>query len=282
MTLSEVIRQGKVTLESSTASFGDPTDHMTQIAEIALGLKRDQIFLRWEDPLSESDIQKISALLKKRLGGEPLQYLSGSAGFWRSSFFVGAGVLIPRPETELLIEVLLKESGTGRQKIAELGAGSGNIGISTLLERPDWEWWAFEKNPESLPYVKRNREALLPPSAAYHLEFGDFFAAAPSHAPFDWIVTNPPYLPSESIPGLSVEVRHEPRLALDGGSDGLDVIRLLAKTADFLAKTGSILMEIAEDQGKTASEILSSEGFTGIQVFKDRAGLDRVVLAKKG
>ncbi len=282
MTLSQIIQRGKQTLEASTASFGDATDHMTQIAELALGLKRDQIYLHWEEPLSENDSQKISNLLQKRLSGHPLQYLAGVSGFWRSSFFVGPGVLIPRPETELLIETVLRDSGNVRQKIAELGAGSGNIGISVLIERPDWEWWAFEKNPESFPYAKKNREALLPSSAAYYLELGDFFEKAPKYGPFDWIVTNPPYVPSHSILELSAEVRHEPRFALDGGTDGFSVIQMLAKSAPLLAKTGTILMEIAEDQGNRAAKLLTDEGFEAVQVLKDRAGLDRVVLAKKG
>lgn len=281
MTLHEAIRQGQELLQNSQASFGDANDHMTQIAEVALRRSRAQIYQDLNDEISDEAFQAIRKVLQRRLSGEPLQYISGQAGFWKETFAVGPGVLVPRPETELLIEVLLKKSGMAKVRVAELGAGSGNIGLSALGERPAWEWWAFEKNPESLPYAKKNHEAILMGSPNYHLVSGDFFALAAKHQPFDWIVTNPPYVPSAEISTLSLEVKREPHVALDGGADGLDIIRLLAKSQGLLAQSGGILMEMAENQGKAVCDLLAQQGFREIELYQDRAGLDRAVSAKR-
>ena len=281
MTLLQAIRQGQDLLQNSQASFGDAGDHMTQIVEYALVMSRAQIYQDLNAEISDDAVQIIRKALQRRLAGEPLQYISGRAGFWKHDFTVGPGVLIPRPETELLIEVLLKKSGLSKVRVAELGAGSGNIGLSVLGERPAWEWWAFEKNTESLPYAKKNHDTLLMGSPNYHLVNGDFFSLAAEHQPFDWIVTNPPYVPSAEITTLSKEVQREPLAALDGGADGLDLIRLLAKSSGLLAQTGGILMEMAENQGNAVCELLAEQGFREIELYQDRAGLDRAVSAKR-
>lgn len=282
MTFSEAIHQGQAILESSQASFGDANDHMVQITEVALAMSRAQIFQRLNDPLPNDGFEKIKDVLKRRIAGEPLQYISGVAGFWNDNFQVGVGVLIPRPETELLVELLVQKSNLLSQTVAELGAGSGNIGLSVLGERPAWKWWAYEKNPESLAFAKKNHQSILMGTPNYRLVGGDFFETAAEFAPYDWIVTNPPYISSAEIASLSKEVNQEPRLALDGGQDGLDVIRRLAKMQPLLSNSGNILMEIAEDQGQAVCDILSQQGFQGIELHKDRAGLDRAVLAKRG
>jgi release factor glutamine methyltransferase len=281
MTLSDVIRRGKQELEKSSASFGDSSDHMALIVEVALNWERNQIYQNLSTPLTKEQIDKISDVLSKRIDGDPLQYLSGKAGFWRSIFAVGEGVLIPRPETELLIEVLLRKAGPGQIRVAELGAGSGNIGLSACIERPNWEWFAFELNPQSFAYAEQNHQTLLESHDRYHLIAGDFFKDAAQNGPYHWIVTNPPYVASASIDQLSAEVRREPRLALDGGDDGLSVIRQLAKSSTLLCESGNLLMEIGEDQGKAATEILKQEGFHKVEVFKDKAGHDRAVWGKR-
>ncbi len=281
MTLSEIIRKGQQHLETSAASFGDANDHMMRIVEVALGWNRNQVFMSLAIELSKEQVDKISDILSHRVNGEPLQYLAGHADFWRSQFQVGEGVLIPRPETELLLEVLVRKVGPGKIRVAELGAGSGNIGLSACIERPNWKWFAFELNPESLLYAQKNHETLLGGDPRYQLIEGDFFTGAAPLAPFDWIVTNPPYVASAQIDTLSAEVRREPRLALDGGDDGLSVIRQLAKSGSMLCESGNLLMEIGEDQGKSAAQCLKDEGFSRVEVFKDRAGLDRAVWGKK-
>lgn len=281
MTLSDIIRKGKQHLETSPASFSDAEDHMMRIVEVALGWTRNQVLIGLPEPLTKEQIDAISDVLSHRVDGKPLQYIEGKAGFWRSLFEVGPGVLIPRPETELLIEILLRKGMPGRTRVAELGAGSGNIGLSMCLERPNWDWFAFELNPESAVYAKKNHQAILSGHSRYQLIEGDFFAGAAAIGPFDWIVTNPPYVASAQIDTLSAEVRREPRLALDGGDDGLAVIRQLAKSGSILCDSGNLLMEIGEDQGISAAQILRDEGFRKVEVFKDRNGLDRVVWGKK-
>ncbi len=284
MILSDAIRKGKQHLAESSASFGDADDHVLRIIEVALGWDRAKIYSSLTNELTKEELDKVSDILTKRVNGEPLQYLQGRAGFWRSEFAVGEGCLIPRPETELLVEVLLRKAGPGKIRVAELGPGTGNIGLSALLERPNWEWFAFEMNPQSLAFAKLNHETLLSGNPRYQLIEGDFFALAPEHVAqgaFDWIVTNPPYVASEQIDTLSAEVRREPRLALDGGDDGLSVIRQLAKSGAILAEAGNLLMEIGEEQGPAAMQCLKDEGFNKVELFKDRAGLDRAVWGKK-
>ena len=135
---------------------------------------------------------------------------------------------------------------------------------------------------ESLPYVRRNRERLLPPDAAYHLHVGDFFALAAAEGPFDWIASNPPYVPSADWAGLSREVRHEPRVALDGGPEGLDVIdRLAAFALSHLVTGGRFLSEMDSRHSRAAETRLRSHGFVDVTILADAAGLPRAALGKK-
>lgn len=281
MILSDYVVQGKSRLEQAKLECADPLLHMKQILQEVLGLSATQLYLRWDSPLSPGEIDKLEMFLGRRLKGEPFQYIAGHEGFWRSDFVVGKGCLIPRRETELVVERVLTLSGEGL-KVAELGAGTGNIGISVLLERSAWEWHAFEINSDSVPYARRNREKLLPSSARYHLHAGDFFALARENSPYDVIVSNPPYVAGPEWHGLSKEVRHEPRMALDGGARGYELLsRFFAEAVSLLKSQGSLVSEIGSDQGDVAPELLSKLPFEGVEVIRDYAGLPRVVTARR-
>jgi release factor glutamine methyltransferase len=167
-------------------------------------------------------------------------------------------------------------------RVAELGGGSGNIGISVLQERPRWEWHAFELNPDTLPYLEANRRELLPADASYQIHVGDFFQLAPALAPFDWIVANPPYVPAEDWGELSKEVRHEPRVALDGGPKGLDCLtRLVPAAASLLSTGGGFLCEIDSRQAIAMEGLLTKHGYEAVETIRDWAGLDRISYGKR-
>jgi release factor glutamine methyltransferase len=281
MTLGQVILEGKNRLQHAQLECADPLLHMKQIAQAALDLSPTSLLARWDDPLGADSQSKIQVILNRRLLGEPFQYITGCEYFWESKFAVGPGVLIPRPETEHLVEIALKEEARTRVRVAELGAGSGAIGITLLLQRPQWKWFAWEKNPESVPYAKKNL-ALLPHPSQYMLQEGDYFVGAPLHAPYDWIIANPPYVPKGDIAGLSREVRQEPKAALDGGVTGLEIVeQMIAGAPKLLAPGGGLLLEIGHDQGPPVLKLLHGPGWVDARIDRDLAGRDRIAFAKR-
>jgi len=282
MTLSEFILTGKEKLAQAKIQCADPLLHMKQIAEVALGIDTTQLYLKWEEPLDSNTAKKLEGFLNRRLLGEPFQYIVGFEWFWKSKFEVGPGVLIPRPETEQLVEIILTRMSPHRQKIGELGAGSGNIGISVLLDNPNFEWHAFESGRDALSFLTKNKESLLRQSEKYLIHAGDFFTLSSQFAPYDWVVANPPYVATEEFPSLPSGVKHEPRSALDGGKAGLEVMaRLIEKSAEILKKGGYFLTEIGSKQDGAVKKMLSERSFEEPEIMKDDSKLPRVILARK-
>ncbi len=278
MTLESFVTLGKKRIEESGIECADSMLHMKQILGASLGLSSLNFYQRWQDPLTENELKLATEFLERRLKGEPFQYIVGYEWFWHSRFEVGPGVLIPRKETEHLVEELLKWRGPqDKIKIAELGAGSGNIGISCLLERPEWEWNGFEINPESITYLGKNLGNLLPLEAKYWVRQGNFFELALDLAPFDAVVSNPPYIAMSQVAGLSREVQQEPKLALVGGEEGTEILKHLFVTGFQILKPGGLfLSEIGSDQEQFSLEMLREAGFQTVEVLRDYAGLPRV------
>jgi release factor glutamine methyltransferase len=279
MNISDWIKSAASRLKS--AECGDATEHSRRILAETMGVSLAQIFSRPEEILSKSDLDRLEKFLERRVAGEPFQYIVGYEEFWKSRFRVGPGVFIPRKETEHLVEEVLKlGSGETSLTIAELGAGSGNIGLSVVLERPQWRWIAYEKNPETLPYLRENAQRLLPDSDAYQIFAEDFLCAQGSHR-YDAIVSNPPYIARGEK--LSKEVTSEPELALYGGERGWEVLERLALLAsDRLVERGVFLSEIGSTQEEVASRILLEAGFENVQVIRDYQGLPRIAKGIKG
>lgn len=279
MKVSHLISSLKGELERAGLECADPMLHAKQILQYVSGWTASELYIRWDEEVPPAIERKASEFLARRSKGEPFQYIAGEEGFWKSRFVVGPGVLIPRRETELLVEKLLQVPGE-RLKVAELGAGSGNIGISVCLERPTWEWHAFEISPEALQYARTNARD-LGVSPSYHLHEGDFFDGARALAPFDVVVSNPPYVPSADWPTLSKEVRHEPKLALDGGHEGTSVLSRLSMEAVSLLKPGGYFAaEIDSRQEEAARHLLQANSFADIEVFRDYSGLPRIAWGK--
>lgn len=281
MTLHDAIAEAQTLLARSGLQCADPKLHAKQIASHVLGLSATEVLLRDGRELSVLEETRMKRFVAERATGTPFQYLAGHEWFWETPFEVGPGVLIPRPETEIIVERLLLRKGP--RKVAELGAGSGNIGISVLRSRPDWQWHGFEKNPESVKYLRSNVIGLLGSHSNYRIKEGDFFKGLGAESPYDLLVANPPYVVTNEIEGLSKEVRSEPKLALDGGDDGLTIVRQFFEIAELaLCSGGAALSEVGMGQAATIADWLAGRGWKNIVLSRDLAGIERVVEADRG
>ena len=224
--------------------------------------------------------------------GKPVSYITGMKEFMGLEFAVNEAVLIPRPETELLVEEAVKElEAISREaeavpRVLDLCTGSGAIAVSIRHFVPQAEVTATDLSEEALKVARENAERLT--AGGIRFLQGDLFEAfsnlqAPGSELFNLIVSNPPYIPAKVIDGLMPDVKDfEPRLALDGGTDGLDIYRrLIPQAAEHLAPGGVLLLEIGFDQGETVPDLCRQAGLGNIAVLKDLAGLDRVVRAER-
>ena len=247
----------------------------------ALGCRNAQLPLTPEREIDEMTEQALDKKAERRLAGEPLQYILGEWEFYGLPFFVGKGVLIPRPETEQLVDLVLENLKDKKNPVVlDLCAGSGCIGITIGKKRPDATVSMLEVSDDAVSYQKRNIKRNLVNNA--HVIQGDLFTAFPFvSSPFDAIVSNPPYIRTAELAALPREVKQEPAMALDGGEDGLKFYRAIAADyAPLLAEDGFLAVEIGEEQGNAVAEIFR-RSFSQVEVFKDYSGLDRMVLAGK-
>ncbi len=215
-----------------------------------LKTSRVRLYVDLDRPLSKEELAAFRALIERRMSGEPTQYLTGVKEFYNRTFKVDARVLIPRPETELLVEAALRAlPKDAPSRALDVCTGSGCIAISLAAERPQASVLATDLSPDACALARENAEA-LGVGARVTVVQGDLFAPVPADARFQLVVSNPPYIASEEIPGLSAEVRREPHLALDGGKEGLLVIRRVIEGARrYLLPGGLLAMEIGETQG---------------------------------
>nr|WP_156951397.1 peptide chain release factor N(5)-glutamine methyltransferase [Lacrimispora aerotolerans] len=235
--------------------------------------------------LSEDDqvldqVKQYRLMIEKRSQRIPLQHITGSREFMGLEFFVNEHVLIPRQDTETLVELILKDYKGRKPVILDMCTGSGCIAISLSNIGGFEDVTAVDLSKEALKVAKRNADVLLGPGRITLIE-SDLFQAVEPESRFDIIVSNPPYIPTEIIKELQPEVRNfEPMLALDGREDGLFFYRqLVSEGRRFLNPGGSIYFEIGYDQAESVSALLEDAGFAEIRVVKDAAGLDRVVCA---
>lgn len=223
-------------------------------------------------------MKKFADLLWRIKSGEPLQYVIGKWDFYESEFFVGSGVLIPRPETEELTEIVIhKAKQIKNPVIIDLCSGSGCIGISIAKKVHNSVVYCVEKSADAMFYLLKNAEGVD------NVKIISADIKAPSNLPqADIIVSNPPYIKTDDLKSLQAEVKYEPELALDGGADGLDFYRVIAEQwKDKLSDSGNLFLEIGDEQGDAVSEILSAQGFGEIEVIKDLYGNNRIVKAVK-
>lgn len=233
-----------------------------------------------EDDQVLDQVKQYRLMIEKRSQRIPLQHITGSREFMGLEFYVNEHVLIPRQDTETLVELILKDYKGRKPVILDMCTGSGCIAISLSKIGGFDGVTAVDLSKEALKVAKRNADVLLGPDRITLIE-SDLFQAIEPKSRFDIIVSNPPYIPTEIIKELQPEVRNfEPMLALDGREDGLFFYRqLVSEGRRFLNPGGSIYFEIGYDQAESVSALLEDAGFAEIRVVKDAAGLDRVVCA---
>jgi release factor glutamine methyltransferase len=248
-----------------------------------LGCERLELYLKHEDVLSEKKLAAMRRGIKRAADGEPVQYILGETGFMESVFKVDRRALIPRPETEMLVQhVLTCESlwKTETPTIVDVGTGSGCIVLSLAEARPKAKYLAVDTSDEALALARENAETLKL-SERVHFVKADLSDIVEPES-IDAVVANLPYIPSADCDQLSPEVRdHEPRSALDGGQDGLDIIRDVVQDAGIVLKSGGMLfLEIGDDQGAAVISLMKESGFSDAAVKQDLNGRDRVVLGR--
>ncbi len=244
------------------------------------GCRRLEVYLHGERKLTPAQLAQLKTQTQRLEAGEPLHYVLGEVEFCGRVFVCDARALIPRPETELLVEAALDFSKVWKKqhpKVPDLGTGTGCLAITLALARPHARIFAVDISPDALALARQN-------AARHGVAHKMAFMQADLLAPFadgelDLIVSNPPYVPTAEWATLDRTIRDcEPRGALDGGTDGLDVIRrLVAQAAAKLAPGGALALEIGEDQGRRVAALLKAAGFVNVVVKKDFAGWDRIV-----
>ncbi len=253
----------------------------------ALGLRRLDLYLQHDRPLEKQELSDFKALIRRRTAREPVAYITGRKGFFKEQFKVAPGVLIPRPDTETLVETAvdilseIKQCGS-QARVMELGVGSGAVIISIANACPGHLYFGSELSSDALAIACANAKAFA--MAPVSLFRGDWLAAVAPQALFDLILSNPPYIPSADIEFLEPEVRDcEPRLALDGGADGLDAVRMiLAQAGDRLLPSGRLILEIGFDQKPLVKTVTEGVSWVAeLDFIKDLAGHYRLAVFKK-
>lgn len=244
-----------------------------------LRLDRIGLIMQSERPLSGPELTRFRELFKRRRAGEPVAYLLGTREFFGLSLRVDARVLVPRPDSERLVEVALERTRARsmRGHALDLCTGSGCIAIAFARQRPTWSVVASDISEDALAVARGNAHRT---GAIRNLRLvsGSLFAPV-SGLRFDLVTANPPYIPAGDIAELPADVRDfEPHLALDGGADGLDLVRDIVRQAPaHLTPGGLLALEIAFDQGPRTAALLSEQGYQGVTIAKDLGGRDRVV-----
>ena len=242
-----------------------------------MGVKRLELYLQFDRPLGEKERAPLRELVRNRGTGIPLQHLLGTVEFCGRVFKSDPRALIPRPETEQLVERALTYGPL--TSILDVATGSGVIPISLSLERPESMVTATDISPDALSLARENASLL----GAERILFHQSDLMPPGEERFDLITANLPYIPSGEIAGLSREVRHDPILALDGGADGLDLVRRLIPLASArLAPGGHLLLEIGAGQSEAVTALLAGHNYRDIAALPDYQGVLRFVEAVHG
>jgi len=271
------------------AAIADATGRLAAVSDSArldaeillcqtIDMPRSYLFAHPEDELDELTQDRFEALLARRIGGEPMSYISGTREFWSHELFVTPATLVPRPETELLVELALREiPRKAAWRVLDLGTGSGAIAISIAAERPLCDITATDISEAALAVAQENvRQADL---ANVTCLAGSWVLPVAGQQ-FELIVSNPPYVRSDDA--VLQNLRHEPLSALASGEDGLDDIRILARDCPAILVQGGLLMlEHGRDQQRDVAGILEARGWSDVTCHNDLAGRPRVTVARQ-
>jgi release factor glutamine methyltransferase len=252
------------------------------LAAHVLGVGRGELAARLVSGADFSNDQRkqFGDLVRRRSAREPLQHITGEAGFRQLVLAVGPGAFVPRPETELLVQMVVDAvmaSGQPSPRVIDLGTGSGAIALAVATEAPHARVWAVEKSADALVWARRNNEANGNPVTLVQGDLADALSLVGERAgTFDVVVSNPPYIPDEAVPRDTEVHLYDPALALYGGPDGLDAVRVLADVArDLLAPGGLLALEHGELQGPAVRQILTDAGWRPVSTHPDLTTRDR-------
>jgi release factor glutamine methyltransferase len=273
MTIQQALSHYRQSLVTSPTAYLD----VELLLQESLGISREELHRNSQRELTTTEAAFLESWLARRQAGEPIAYILGYKDFYRHRFAVGPGVLIPRPDTEGVVDEALRCCSVHGARVADFGAGSGCIGLSLLMERQDWKLCAVESSPLATQYLKKNVQALGLGDRVSVLESA--VEALDPQLRFDLIVANPPYI-SWTDPEVQPAVRaYEPSVALFADDDGFAALREWSRIAKSrLHPGGTFITEIGFQQSAGMLEFLSLEnGLQNIRILKDLAGLDRLV-----
>lgn len=272
-------------LNSLAQQFSAVSDSARVDAEVLLSFvaqkNRTWLYTWPERELTASQTRQLQALIKRRLQGEPVAYLTGEREFWSLTLQVSPDTLIPRPDTELLVEIALElfsERSHENLNIIDLGTGTGAIALAIACEQPNWRIVGLDRIPAAVELAQRNKTQLQIPNATFRES--DWFSALDKQR-FDLIVSNPPYIEQQDPHLEQGDVRFEPRSALVAKDDGLlDIKNIIAQAPDFLVNQGWMLFEHGYQQADAVRNLLSERGFIAVQTRCDLAGQERATLGQ--
>lgn len=275
MNLSSALLYGRNTLEA--AKIADAQIDAWALLEEVCGCDRTYYFIHMEEEIPAEKEAEYKEKIQLRANRIPLQHITGKAYFWGLEFFVNEYVLIPRFDTEVLVEAVLQKL-KGNERILDMCTGSGCILLSLLSEKKGCTGVGADISKDALAVAKKNANDLQIQATFVETDLFEHITEK-----YDIIVSNPPYIPTKVIETLEAEVKlHDPMLALDGMEDGLYFYRkIIEQAGSFLNEGGSLCFEIGHDQGVAVSELMRDAGYEDVVVIKDLSGLDRVVTGGK-
>ena len=283
-TILEVLRWTATRFEERGIS--SPRLDAELLAAHAFGLSRVQLYTQFDRPLQAPELAAFRELVRRRQAGEPVAYLIGRKEFWSLDLAVDGRVLVPRPETEAAVEEALelcpaRAEGEPPARMVDVGTGSGAIALALARARPGAEVYATDLSPDALAVARANGERLGLAVTFLEGNLAEPLAAG-VRGELDLIVANLPYIKTADVAGLPAEVRAEPRLALDGGEDGLNLVRALVAAAPGLLRPGgALVLEVADGQAPAAAALCQAAGLVEVRTRRDLAGVERVVSGRR-
>jgi release factor glutamine methyltransferase len=273
-------------LQNTTAYFAkrqieSPRLNIEHLLADALGKNRIELYLEFDREIPQQLLDPLRDKVRRRTEGEPLQHLLGHWDFYGRTFKTDRRALIPRPETELLVETVLgeiKPDKSSGSRLADVGTGNGILAITFALERPGMEVIGLDISEEALTLARENADRF---EAGVVFRRSDLLDA--TEGGYNWVVANLPYIASGELAGLPREVRFDPLIALDGGEDGLTIVkRLIESIPDKLASNSLVALEVGQGQAAEVARFLARQNFRDIAIKKDYQGIERILTARYG
>jgi release factor glutamine methyltransferase len=273
-------------LQNTTAYFAkrqieSPRLNIEHLLADALGKKRIELYLEFDREIPQQLLDPLRDKVRRRAEGEPLQHLLGHWDFYGRTFKTDRRALIPRPETELLLETVLgeiKPDKSSGSRLADVGTGNGILAITFALERPGMEVIGLDISEEALTLARENADRF---EAGVVFRRSDLLDA--TEGGYNWVVANLPYIATGELAGLPREVRFDPLIALDGGEDGLTIVkRLIESIPDKLASNSLVALEVGQGQAAEVARFLARQNFRDIAIKKDYQGIERILTARYG